>query len=114
MHRYLIIAIVLAACAAQPTTSSTSDQPCQRDPVTGGCKSGRDPGDAQSVAAGWVTEHYANATVQQIDCGEFYEPSTNRHGYECATGFSWWGTNYIAGCLFFYDGDIDCDVEETD
>jgi len=115
MHRHLIAALVLAAaCAAQSPTSVTSDQLCQRDPVTGRCKSTRDPGDEQSVAAGWVTSHYSSSTVSQIDCGDFYEPSTGRGGFSCATGFSWFGTNYIAGCLFYDDGEIDCDIEETD
>lgn len=107
MTRYLTAALFLAACAVQPTTSSTSDEMrCQT------CDTGVTYQQAVSGSRDWAHGNYVGSTVQHIDCGGFSEPDTGRSGYSCATGFSWFGANYIAGCLFYDDGEIDCGIEE--
>lgn len=102
----LAIATTMAACAAQPTTSSTGHQLC-----TAGDGCSWTVAAVRAAQRDWIREELPGAVLTtDAGCSRFSEPSTGRSGTQCYVSVTYYGYEMVVVCDGYDDGEFTCDT----
>ncbi len=108
----LPLALILSACAADPppTVGEAEQNLCQRDPVTGRCRTGIDPDDAQSYTDEWIRGNVPETQGLSIsvECSSVRNDKGAIIFMECTAYFDFGGAVHWAGCQVFVNGTTTC------